>query len=311
MAKQRTQPEFKNGKKIIPCTRFRVTETAELMQFLLAKMGGMSRNSVKSLLAHRQVQVNGQIQTQYNLPLNAGDSVIISAGKGNEELKHPKLRVVYEDNDLIVVEKKEGLLTVATERNSLETTVFSILRHYVKQSNPRNGIHTVHRLDRETSGLLVFAKSKETQEYMQTCWKNIVTQRAYVAVVEGKPAEPQGTIRTWLTENQKSKKVYSSPTDNGGQLSITHYKLLESNERYSLLRLQLETGRKNQIRVHLADMGNPVVGDKKYGSGTTPIRRIALHAYLLEFIHPVTQQKLRFESAMPKSFRLLLQPAKA
>lgn len=310
MAKHRTQPAFLNGKKRIPCTRFRVTEeTAELMPFLLAKMGGMSRTSVKSLLAHRQVQVNGQIQTRYNLRLQAGDSVMVSAGKGKEELKHPKLRVVYEDDHLMVVEKKEGLLTVATERNSLETTAFSILRHYIRQANPRNGIYTVHRLDRETSGLLVFAKSKDIREHMQTCWKSTVTQRAYLAVVEGRPAEAQGTIRTWLTENPKSKKVHSSPTDNGGRLSITHYRLLETNGRYSLLRLQLDTGRKNQIRVHLADMGNPVVGDKKYGSGTTPIKRIALHACLLEFVHPVSHRQLRFESPMPKSFRLLLPPA--
>lgn len=284
-------------------TAFHVTDPAELMTFLLNKMGSMSRTSVKSLLTHRQVRINGHIETQYNLPLQPGDSVIITSGMGSRELTHPKLKIVYEDDDLMVVEKQVGLLTVATRPESNEVTVFSLLKSYVRKGNARAGIYVVHRLDRETSGLLVFAKSRELQEYMRTYWRDLVTMRTYVALVEGKPEKEADTITTWLTENPKSTVVYSSPVDNGGKMAITHYKTVKSNENYSLLELHLETGRTNQIRVHLSSIGHPVVGDRKYGSGQAPvIDRLALHARILEFTHPVTETKMHFETPVPREF---------
>lgn len=304
-------------------TQLNVHEDTTLMFFLLSKMGGMTRTSVKQLLGHRQVQVDGSIETRFDRPLHEGMKVTILSGQASRELVHPKLKVVYEDDDLIVVEKKVGLLTVPTFPGSTETTVFSILKHYVRQANPRAGVYVVHRLDRETSGLLVFAKSQELQHYMRDYWKELVTRRTYVAVAEGILPQKEGKITTWLTEDPKSTVVYSSPVDDGGKIAITNYKVVKefvpeidetssvkasANAGYSLVELNLETGRTNQIRVHLASIGHPVVGDRKYGHGnaSSPLDRLALHARVLEFINPVTEKPLHFEIPTPKDFLKLL-----
>ncbi|MCR5050461.1 MAG: RluA family pseudouridine synthase [Paludibacteraceae bacterium] len=303
-------------------TVLHVAEPAQLMDFLIAKMGGMARSSVKQLLGQRRVKVGKAVQTRHDFALQPGDTVTVLSGRGNVELKHPKLRLVYEDDDLIVVEKKPGLLTVPSTPGSSETTVLSILRAYVKKQNARAGIYVVHRLDRETSGLLVFARSEELQHYMRTYWRDLVTERTYIALVEGTLNPSEGKITTWLTEDKRNAIVYSSPVDDGGDIAITNYKVLKSShgpssqerehsplkgemERgYSLVELHLETGRTNQIRVHMASKGCPVVGDRKYGHGNefSPIDRLCLHAKVLEFIHPVTEQRVRFESPVPKEF---------
>ena len=273
------------------------------MDFLLSKMGGMSRTSVKNLLARRVVRVNRSVETRPDTLLNSGDEVVIVPEQGARQLTHPKLRIVYEDDYLIVVEKREGLLTVSAHPGSSETTALSLLKDYVKKSDKRNGIYVVHRLDRETSGLLVFAKTRELQEYMRTYWRELVTKRTYVAVVEGEMPKEEDTITTWLSEDPKSTMVYSSPVDDGGKVAITHYKQLKTNGDYSLLELHLETGRTNQIRVHMASVGHPVVSDRKYGSGKVPpIDRLGLHARILEFIHPATEQVVHFETPVPREF---------
>jgi 23S rRNA pseudouridine1911/1915/1917 synthase len=290
--------------KFIPApkpTHFKVTEEVELMTFLLSKMGGMSRNSVKSLLAHRQVMVNTTIITLYNYKLKPNDLVVVNSSRGNIELTHPKLRIIFEDADLIIVEKKEGLLTVSTGDND-ETTAFSILRNHVKKSSPNNRIYSVHRLDRETSGVLMFAKSREVQLALQEHWHNVVTRRVYVALVEGKMEKEQDTIVTWLSENEKSLKIHSSDSDNGGQQAVTHYRCVKSNDNFSLLEIELETGRKNQIRVHMERIGHPIVGDKKYGAGSSPIDRLGLHARVLAFYHPITLEIVSFETPVPRNF---------
>ena len=293
-------------------TSFRVEAVCELMPFLLAKLGGMTRTSVKQLLSQRRVTVNAGIQTRHDTPLKAGDLVQVLQGRGNVELRHPKLRIVYEDDALIIVEKKNGLLTVPYNPKSSEMTAYSILKEYVKKQSKRNTVHVVHRLDRETSGVLVFAKSPELQEYMRTYWRQLVTKRTYVALVEGQFEQKEGTITTWLTEDPHTGMVYSSPKDDGGQKSVTHYKVIKSTILgeddqalpVSLIELNLETGRTNQIRVHMATIGHPVVGDRKYGNGneSSPIDRLCLHARVLEFIHPMTEKKVRFEAPMPKEF---------
>ena len=284
-------------------TTLRVQEGSTLMDFLLSKMGGMSRTSVKNLLARRVVRVNRSVETRPDTLLNSGDEVVIVPEQGARQLTHPKLRIVYEDDYLIVVEKREGLLTVSAHPGSAETTAFSILKDYVRRSDKRNGIFVVHRLDRETSGLLVFAKTRELQEYMRTYWRELVTKRTYVAVVEGEMPKEEDTITTWLSEDPKSTMVYSSPVDDGGKVAITHYKQLKTNGDYSLLELHLETGRTNQIRVHMASVGHPVVSDRKYGSGKVPpIDRLGLHARILEFIHPATEQVVHFETPVPREF---------
>ncbi len=316
-------------------TVLKVAEGGQLMDFLMAKMGGMARSSVKQLLGQRRVKVGNAIQTRHDFMLKAGDIVTVSSGRGNSQLTHPKLRIVYEDDDLIVVNKQPGLLTVAATPGSSETTAYSILRAYVKKQNARAGIYVVHRLDRETSGLLVFARSEELQHYMRQYWRELVTERTYIALTEGVPSPREGKITTWLTEDKRNAVVYSSPVDDGGDIAITNYKTLkttttpphpspqgrESGSRhfsslegrsggvtYSLVELHLETGRTNQIRVHLASKGCPVVGDRKYGHGneSSPIDRLCLHAKVLAFIHPVTEKTIRFESPVPKEFNRVL-----
>lgn len=297
-------------------TILKVAEPAQLMDFLLAKMGGMARSSVKQLLGQRRVKVGNAIQTRHDFALNSGDVVTVSSGRGNSQLTHPKLKIVYEDDDLIVVNKQPGLLTVATTPGSKETTVMSILRAYVKKQNARANIYVVHRLDRETSGLLVFARSEELQHYMREYWRELVTERTYIALAEGVLEPREGKITTWLTEDKRNAVVYSSPVDDGGDIAITNYKTLRvsnqpsviSNQFYSLVELHLETGRTNQIRVHLASKGCPVVGDRKYGHGneSSPIDRLCLHAKVLAFIHPVTEKTVRFESPVPKEFNRVL-----
>lgn len=298
-------------------TSFRVEAICELMPFLLAKLGGMTRTSVKQLLSQRRVTVNAGIQTRHDTPLKAGDLVQVLQGRGNVELRHPKLRIIYEDDALIIVEKKNGLLTVPYNPKSSEMTAYSILKEYVKKQSKRNTVHVVHRLDRETSGVLVFAKSPELQEYMRTYWRQLVTKRTYVALVEGQFEQKEGTITTWLTEDPHTGMVYSSPKDDGGQKSVTHYKVIKSTILgeddqalpVSLIELNLETGRTNQIRVHMQSINHPVIGDRKYGHGNeySPVDRLCLHAKVLEFIHPMTEKKVRFEAAAPKEMTRIFQ----
>lgn len=292
-------------------TSLRVEQTATLLDFIQSKMGGMAKTSVKQLLSQRRVTVNGVVQTRHDTPLNGGDTVVISSGRGNIQLNHPKLRIVFEDDHLIVVEKQVGLLTVPTFPGSTETTAFSILKAYVRRQNPRAGIYTVHRLDRETSGLLVFAKSPELQHYMRTYWRQLVTKRTYVAVAEGIFEQKEGKITTWLTEDKRNAMVYSSPVDDGGDIAITNYKVIRDNAEkdLSMVELNLETGRTNQIRVHLASKGHPVSGDRKYGHGNefSPADRLCLHARVLEFIHPTTEQTVHFETPVPKEFNRICQ----
>ncbi len=292
-------------------TSLRVEQTATLLDFIQSKMGGMAKTSVKQLLSQRRVTVNGVVQTRHDTPLNGGDTVVISSGRGNIQLNHPKLRIVFEDDHLIVVEKQVGLLTVPTFPGSTETTAFSILKAYVRRQNPRAGIYTVHRLDRETSGLLVFAKSPELQHYMRTYWRQLVTKRTYVAVAEGIFEQKEGKITTWLTEDKRNAMVYSSPVDDGGDIAITNYKVIRDNAEkdLSMVELNLETGRTNQIRVHLASKGHTVSGDRKYGHGNefSPADRLCLHARVLEFIHPATEQTVHFETPIPKEFNRICQ----
>jgi 23S rRNA pseudouridine1911/1915/1917 synthase len=210
---------------------------------------------------------------------------------------------VYEDAYLLVVEKKEGLLSVSTERQK-ERTAQHILQDYVRRSHRNNRVFVVHRLDRETSGLMMYAKDEKTQRTLRDNWHDIVVDRRYVTVVEGDMEKDTDTVRSWLTDH--TFYVSSSPTDDGGKEAITHYKTIKRANGYSLVELQLETGRKNQIRVHMSELGHPVVGDRRYGSEIDPLGRMALHAFKLCFYHPVTGELMEFETPYPGNFKNLL-----
>ncbi|MDD2799148.1 MAG: RluA family pseudouridine synthase [Bacteroidales bacterium] len=287
----------KNSDKDIQLT---VTDASELLDFLIEKSNGKSRNHMKSLLAHKQVKVGNRITSQYNLALKKGDVVTIMPNKKNEEKPLPGMEIVYEDRYIIVINKEPGLLSIATDREK-RGTAYSILSDYVKERHPKNRIFVLHRLDRETSGLMMFAKDQEVQEILQHNWDQAVSARAYVALVEGEINPPEDTIVSWLKEG-KTFIVHSSPIDNGGQKAITHYRTIKSNKYYSLLAVELETGRKNQIRVQMQSIGHPVVGDKKYGATHSPIKRVGLHAMELSFTHPVTNETLEFSTPIPRKF---------
>jgi 23S rRNA pseudouridine1911/1915/1917 synthase len=285
-------------------TALRVKEPVELMAFLGVHFNGKSRNDLKAMLSRKQVCVNGAPVSRFNHPLLAGDSVTINSSKVVYELKHPKVKLVFEDEYLLVIEKTEGLLTVATDERKDETTAFSILSNYLKKKDLRNRLFIVHRIDRETSGLLMFAKSKEIQLALQENWHTNVTERVYTAVVEGIPNKEEDTIVSFLHES-KALKMHSGRMDNGGQKAVTHYRVMRKNDQYAMLKVVLDTGRKNQIRVHMQDIGHPIIGDKKYGAAPSPIGRIGLHARVLAFIHPVTKETLRFETPIPRKFNAL------
>ena len=284
-------------------TTYRVTEPCELMDFLVKKMGGIRRTRVKALLTNRVVLVDNTIQTLYNYPLQPGMCVQISKEKHKHEFRHPMLKILYEDAYIIVVEKKEGLLSVATERQK-ERTAQHILNEYVKRIHRGNRIYVVHRLDRETSGIMMYAKDEKTQHTLRDNWHDLVRDRRYVAIVAGDMEQDEGTVRSWLTD----RKLYvsSSPVDDGGKYSVTHYHTIKRANGFSLLELNLETGRKNQIRVHMQSLGHPVVGDERYGCEVNPLGRLALHAFKLCFYHPVTHEWMEFETPYPAPFKTLM-----
>jgi 23S rRNA pseudouridine1911/1915/1917 synthase len=281
---------------------FTVSEPIGLLEFLLAALPNKSRTTVKSYLSRRQVRVNRLIVTQFDARLKPGDRVEISAEKGKAEFRHPMMRLVYEDDALVVIDKKYGLLSIATDK-IIGKTAYHILSEYVKREDPRNRIFVLHRLDRETSGLMLFAKSEAVQQRMQSDWKAVVTERKYYAVVEGQMAQPEGTITSYLTEN-KVFKVYATTPEEGRE-AVLAYNTLKSAGEYSLLEIELETGRKNQIRAQLESVGHPIAGDKKYGAQTNPVGRVALHAGKIAFIHPATGEEFAFESPLPYKFHAL------
>ncbi|WP_373865222.1 RluA family pseudouridine synthase [Paenibacillus koleovorans] len=282
-----------------PAKRYTVQAPGELLAFLLQALKGEGRNSVKAMLARGQVSVNGRAVTAYNYELLPGHTVAVSAGKAApEEAPLVGLKILHEDRDLLVVQKEAGLLSIATEQEK-EVTAYRQLTAHVRRQDPNARIFIVHRLDRDTSGVMLFAKSESIQQQLQDNWKTIVKERTYTALVEGLVKKPEGTISSWLKES-KTLKMYSSPTPNDGQHAVTHYKVRLSNKQFTLLDVTLETGRKNQIRVHMEDIGHPIVGDKKYGARSASIGRLGLHARVLAFTHPTTGKAMRFETAIPK-----------
>nr|WP_284238511.1 RluA family pseudouridine synthase [Paenibacillus glycanilyticus] len=276
-----------------------MTEASELLAFLLAHLN-QGRNSVKSLLAHGQVYVNDKVETKYNYPLQPGQTVAIRKEREKEQLPLVGLKILHEDDDVIVASKEAGLLTIASDKET-DLTAYRQLMAHVREADPKNRIFIVHRLDRDTSGVLMFAKSEAVQQKLQEQWQTIVKERSYVALVEGTVKRTEGTITSWLKET-KTLKMYSSSYPNDGQHAVTHYKLLQAGKAFSLVEVHLETGRKNQIRVHMQDIGHPIAGDKKYGSSTKPIGRLGLHARILSFEHPVTGELLKFDTGIPKLF---------
>lgn len=279
-----------------------VKKPAQLLDFLLENLNE-SRSKVKATLQGRGIKVDGKTTTQFDLQLQPGMDVAVSKSKRNQQtLKSRYVKIVYEDQWIVVVEKNTGILSMAAGHSSLN--VKAVLDDYFAKSRQKCRAHVVHRLDRDTSGLMVYAKDMDTEQTLEHNWHDIVYDRRYVAVVSGEMEDDGGTVANWLKDN-KAYVTYSSPVDNGGKYAVTHYHVLDRTVEHSLVEYKLETGRKNQIRVHSADMGHPVCGDTKYGNGDDPIHRLCLHAYLLCFTHPITHERMEFETPIPPLFRHL------
>lgn len=318
---------------------FKVGRDGFLLQYLFETLQGQSKTSIRNMLSKGQVQVNGESTTAFDRPVRKGDTITIlpkgisiaraTTEDARDEVVKAGVRIVFEDDYYIVVDKPSGLLTVSTARGSSsktghkEKTLYAILNAYDKVSarmrrkedilsgrEPDRStakIWIVHRLDKGTSGLVIFAKDERSKDILQSKWKEQVIERTYTAWLEGRLTKKQGAVQSWLTENEKSLKVYSSPVETkDGQLAITHFKVTGYGHRgpqeYTKADFSLSTGRKNQIRVHAADLGHPIAGDDKYGAETNPLHRLALHAGTLVFRHPYTGKTIRCKSELPEVF---------
>ena len=279
---------------------FKVHEPNELLTFLIAKYPHLSRNAVKSLLSNHQVAVDGAPISQYNFKLAKDDVVIVSKNRiAKRERKD--LPIIYEDKELIVINKPSGLLSDASDTEN-GRTAYRLVMDYIRQFDKHDRIYVVHRLDEDTSGVLCFAKNEKIRDLLQKNWSNIVTKRGYYAIVEGVMEKDSDTYIDYLKENSLNL-MYVSNSKNDAKKCITKYVVIKSNALYSLLDIEIETGRKNQIRVQLGHRGHHVIGDDKYGEPADPLKRLGLHSYELSFIHPVTKKAMKFIAPMPKEFK--------
>lgn len=283
---------------------FAVEAPAPLLEFLYAAMPERKKTAVKSLLKYGHVMTAGEVVRQFDHPLTPGMTVSVNFARPFVVFYNRRVKLVYEDDDIIVINKGYGLLSMGNDKIK-DGTAYSIIREYIKTKDPRNKLFIVHRLDQHTSGLMVFAKSIEAKEALQHNWNNMVLRRQYVCVVEGKVLQPQGEVRGLLAENSQHI-VYVTDDPRVGKPALTRYSVVKSANGYTLLEVELETGRKNQIRVHMKELGHPIVGDRKYGAKTSPINRLALHAMTLRFVHPITKKLMDFSTPVPNSFQSMV-----
>lgn len=282
--------------------QFPVTDADTLLPFLRGCFKAKSRNYVKGILARGQVYIDGKAETHYARELRPGQIVEVRMGAAAAETG-PAFPIIYEDDNIVVIDKPHGMLSISTDKES-ERTAYHLITDYVKSRNGASRVFIVHRLDRDTSGVMLFAKNERMKTLLQDEWDELVTRRGYTAVVEGEPPEGEGQIVSWLKQT-RTLLVYSSDRSGDGKKAVTNYTVLQSGGGYSLLDVTLETGRKNQIRVHMSDMGNPVAGDKKYGAKTDPLKRLGLHASELALINPITGEAMVFKSKVPPAFSRL------
>lgn len=287
-----------NKRVLLPS--FEVKSSCLLIDFLLENIKGKSRNNIKSLLTRHQILVDGVPISQYNFVLSKGDIVMISPTPVKKEEENEKLHIIYEDDDIIAIDKPSGLLSIASDREKGKTA-YRYLTDYVRKSNAKNRIYVVHRIDKDTSGVLIAAKNEKIRDALQKDWNDIVYLREYYAVVEGNLSKKKDTIKSWLRE-ASTNLMYSSRKPGDGKLAVTHYEVIKESKDYSLLRVKIDTGRKNQIRVHMRDIGHNIVGDDRYGSCKNPLNRLGLHASSLCFIHPFTHKKIELKTKYPREF---------
>lgn len=285
---------------------FKVGEETTLLPFLIGILKDRNRTEIKALLKYKHIALRGKATTQFDTPLLPGDTVQVNFGRSFYTFKDPQIRIIYEDEWMVVVEKASGLLSVANE-SERDRNAYRIVRDYIRHDNPDAELYVCHRLDQYTSGILMFSKDRAMQQELRENWDFYVKERRYVCVTERVPREAGGELRSLLTEN-KRMQVHSTENEDEGRLAITRYSVLQSRGRYALLDIEILTGKKNQIRVHMAEMGCPIAGDMKYGAETNPARRLMLHNYRFSIIHPVTGELMRFQLPTPSPFKRLTQP---
>ncbi len=276
--------------------KIEVKHEDELLRYLVANDSGYSRSKLKSLLKNDCISINKRVTRQFNDPVDVGDTIEI---KGFNVKVNLKFKIVYEDAEIIVIDKPAGILSVPFSQHDKETA-YDLVTEYVMRSNPKARVHVVHRLDQGTSGVLLFAKSEKLADAYQNAWNDLAMERVYVAYTEGVVRKDQDTIVSRLNTDH-SAMVYSTRE---GKEAITHYKVLQRFNDNTVLKVSIDTGRQNQIRVHLKELGHPIVGDKKYGARSNPLKRLGLHAYQLKLKHPETKQVHVFTAEVPKSFRI-------
>ena len=280
-------------------TVFTAREECGLLDYVMRCLDGISRNKAKAILTKGGVTIDGRVQTHHEFRVMPGNVVAISRHPQTMAERSHHFDIVYEDPYLVVVDKAPGVLSMGVGAGSLNMK--SLLDRHFAETHQRCTAHVVHRLDCRTSGLMVYAKTVEVQQQFTNDWRGYVTDRRYVAVVDGVLRDDEGRVESWLKDTP-NMKVISSRNDNGGKHAITTWRVLERAQEHTLIELKLYTGRKNQIRVHMADIGHPVTGDGKYGRQTQPGSRHCLHACKLAFTHPVTGEKLTFETPIPNHF---------
>lgn len=287
----------------------KVKHPVRLFDFLLEGLQGIKKTKLKDYLRQRAILVNGQIVTKYDYELKPGDVVGLQTDKKEaaKQSLRARLDIVYEDDTLIVINKPVGLLTIATEQENKKTAYYQV-HEYLRSKDERNPkpVFIVHRLDQDASGLIVFAKDADSKMFLQEHWHEF--EKRYFAAVQGVPPQKEGTVESWLRES-KFLKVYTSPErSEGAKFAVTHYRVLRQTKSRALLEVALETGRKHQIRVHLASLGHPILGDEKYGGkeNAKSSPRLALHSCFLRLTHPKTGKKMVLESKLPAAIENLL-----
>lgn len=297
-----------NGRKRVPAKEDRIfvwdnrgDDVMPLMEFVEARRPDTKRNDIKKWLKNGNLKVNGNVTTAFDAPVEPGAVVEFNSTRPFPRFHHPRIEIVYEDDDIIVINKGYGLLSVSTLSHKKEENAYEILRNYMKEVNPRNKLFIVHRLDRDTSGLMMFAKTEEAQNVLRHNWNNMILERLYVAVLEGYLDQNEGFVKSRLAENSQFV-VYTTDNPDEGRVAVTHYEVLGRGCGYTLAQFSLDTGRKNQIRVHAKELGHPIAGDKKYGATKSPLHRLALHARTLRFAHPITRRDMNFETPIPPKF---------
>lgn len=275
-----------------------LTQDLPLLEALGELSPGSSRTTLRSWVKQGRVQIDGQVALRTDLPTYRGQTLSVSP-KG-QFLPH-NLRLLYEDKHILVIDKPSGLLSVATDYERKKTAHAILKFHY----HPRI-VHVVHRLDQDTSGVMLFALSEEARQRLKEAFEKHALERHYIAIVEGRLAEIKGKWESYLYEDE-AYRVHSTSDSLVGEYALTHFEVLNANRKYSRLHVQLETGKKNQIRVHCRDAGHPVVGDKKYGAKSNPLKRLCLHSERIVLEHPITHKPMRFESPPPPEFAQLIE----